>query len=170
MAGLVAVVIDTSGSMEEGFKIEIAKAFVQSLLIRAYQKRNMIALITYSGDGAKIILPFTANLEKALPYLERIPFGGTTPMASGIMTAVKHMEYKLKSGWANIPIMVLITDGTANTPISPGTNIKKELENVCKVVKKYGIISLIVDISKKGSELAKDVADWCEGTYYHHPI
>jgi magnesium chelatase subunit D len=170
MAGLIAVVMDTSGSMEEGIKVEIAKAFVKSLLVRAYEKRNMIALITYSGDEGKIVLPFTSNLEKALPYLEKIPFGSTTPLASGIMLCIKHIEYRLKSGWANIPIMVLITDGTANTPTAPGTDVKKEIKRMCMIVKEEGIISLVVDISKNGAELAKDIADWCEGTYYHQSI
>ena len=170
MAGLIAVVMDTSGSMEEGIKVEIAKAFVKSLLVRAYEKRNMISLITYSGDEGKIVLPFTSNLEKALPYLEKIPFGGTTPLASGIKVCIKHIEYRLKSGWANIPIMVLITDGTANTPTIPGANIKKEIKDMCNVVKEQGIITLVVDISKEGAEIAHDIADWCEGTYYHQPI
>ncbi|MBU2496192.1 MAG: VWA domain-containing protein [Candidatus Omnitrophica bacterium] len=170
MAGLIAVCMDTSGSMEEGIKVEIAKAFVKTLLVRAYEKRNMIALITYSGDEGEIVLPFTSNLEKALPYLEKIPFGGTTPLASGIKLCIEHIEYRLKSGWTNIPIMVLITDGTANTPTVPGTDIKMEIKRMCGIVKEQGIITLVADISKEGAELAHDVADWCEGTYYHHPI
>jgi len=65
---------------------------------------------------------------------------------------------------------VLITDGIANTPIIPGANIKKEIKDMCNVVKEQGIITLVVDISKEGAEIAHDIADWCEGTYYHQPI
>lgn len=170
MAGLVGVVIDTSGSMEDGFKVEIAKAFVRSLLIGAYQKRNMIALITYSGDGATVVLPFTSNLEKALPYLEKIPFGGTTPMASGMRACIEQFEYAMRGGWANIPIMVIVTDGTANTPMLPGQGIRTELKGMCNAVRNNGVVTLVVDISEGGSELARDIAQWCQGSYYHQAV
>ncbi|MFQ6062968.1 MAG: hypothetical protein ACE5J9_07310, partial [Methanosarcinales archaeon] len=82
---LILIDFDASGSMYESKKINITRGAVLALLKDAYQRRDKVALVTYSGRKADLILPFSSSVELAKRYLEKIPFGGTTPLASGLL-------------------------------------------------------------------------------------
>ncbi|MBN2487998.1 MAG: VWA domain-containing protein [Methanosarcinaceae archaeon] len=164
---LINIVFDTSGSMDEQDKIRITTGVVLALLKDAYQRRDRVSLITYSGRSAELVLPFTSSVEAAKRYLENVPFGGTTPMASGLLVSLDVLLRELKKEPSAVPIMVLVTDGTANVPLSIGGNIKREIMQVCSRVSNSKINALVVDISNTGSKLAVEVSHKCNGRYYH---
>jgi len=164
---LINIVFDTSDSMDEKEKIKITTDVVLALLKDAYQRRDRVSLVTYSGRSAELVLPFTSSVESAKRYLEKVPFGGTTPMASGILTGVETILKELKREPSAVPIMILVTDGTANVPLNRGGSIERELLQVCKGVTNYRINMLVVDISRNGSDLAEKLADVACGKYYH---
>ncbi len=164
---LINIVFDTSGSMDEQDKIRITTGVVLALLKDAYQRRDRVSLITYSGRSAELVLPFTSSVEAAKRYLENVPFGGTTPMASGLLVSLDVLLRELKKEPSAVPIMVLVTDGTANVPLYIGGNIKREIMQVCSRVSNSRINALVVDISNTGSKLAVEVSHKCHGRYYH---
>ncbi|NPE28144.1 VWA domain-containing protein [Methanococcoides sp. SA1] len=164
---LINIVFDTSDSMDEKEKIKITTDVVLALLKDAYQRRDRVSLVTYSGRSAELVLPFTSSVESAKRYLEKVPFGGTTPMASGMLTGVQTILQELKREPSAVPIMILVTDGTANVPLNRGGSIERELLQVCKGVTDYRINMLVVDISRNGSDLAEKLADIACGKYYH---
>ncbi|WP_440953343.1 VWA domain-containing protein [Methanococcoides sp. FTZ1] len=164
---LINIVFDTSGSMDESEKIKITTDVVLALLKDAYQRRDRVSLVTYSGRTAGLVLPFTSSVEAAKRYLEAVPFGGTTPMASGMLTGLEALLQELKREPAAVPIMILVTDGTANVPLDLGGNIRRELMQVCKRIADQKVNMLVVDISKSGSELAGELAEVAGGRYYH---
>ncbi|MCM1988068.1 VWA domain-containing protein, partial [Methanococcoides seepicolus] len=151
---LINIVFDTSDSMDEKEKIKITTDVVLALLKDAYQRRDRVSLVTYSGRSAELVLPFTSSVESAKRYLEKVPFGGTTPMVSGILTGVETILQELKREPSAVPIMILVTDGTANVPLNRGGSIERELLQVCKGFNDYRINMLVVDISRNGSDLA----------------
>ncbi|MCM1988049.1 VWA domain-containing protein, partial [Methanococcoides seepicolus] len=164
---LINIVFDTSDSMDEKEKIKITTDVVLALLKDAYQRRDRVSLVTYSGRSAELVLPFTSSVESAKRYLEKVPFGGTTPMVSGILTGVETILQELKREPSAVPIMILVTDGTANVPLNRGGSIERELLQVCKGFNDYRINMLVVDISRNGSDLAQKLADVACGKYYH---
>ncbi|WP_305064662.1 VWA domain-containing protein [Methanococcoides sp.] len=164
---LINIVFDTSDSMDEKEKIKITTDVVLALLKDAYQRRDRVSLVTYSGRSAELVLPFTSSVESAKRYLEKVPFGGTTPMVSGILTGVETILQELKREPSAVPIMILVTDGTANVPLNRGGSIERELLQVCKGFNDYRINMLVVDISRNGSDLAEKLADVACGKYYH---
>lgn len=164
---LINIVFDTSGSMDEKKKIQITTTVVLALLKDAYQRRDRVSLVTYSGRSADLVLPFTSSVEAAKRYLEKVPFGGTTPMASGILMGLNTLLQELKRETSAVPIMILVTDGSANVSLDVGGNIKHELIRVCRQVAHHNINVLIVDISERGSELARSIGEDCGGRYYH---
>ncbi|WP_445474880.1 VWA domain-containing protein [Methanococcoides methylutens] len=164
---LINIVFDTSGSMDESEKISITTDVVLALLKDAYQRRDRVSLVTYSGRSAELVLPFTSSVEAAKRYLEMVPFGGTTPMASGMLTGLETLLQEVKREPAAVPIMILVTDGTANVPMHFGGNIKRELMQVCRRVADLKVNMLVVDISKNGSLLAEGLAEVAGGRYYH---
>jgi magnesium chelatase subunit D len=164
---LINIVFDTSGSMDESEKITITTDVVLALLKDAYQRRDRVSLVTYSGRSAELVLPFTSSVEAAKRYLEMVPFGGTTPMASGMLTGLETLLQEVKREPAAVPIMILVTDGTANVPMHLGGNIKRELIQVCRRVADHKVNMLVVDISNSGSVLAEGLAEVAGGRYYH---
>ncbi|MBN1134562.1 MAG: VWA domain-containing protein [Methanosarcinaceae archaeon] len=164
---LINIVFDTSGSMDEQDKIQITTGVVLALLKDAYQRRDRVSLVTSSGRSAKLVLPFTSSVEAAKRYLENVPFGGTTPMASGLLVSLDVLLRELKKEPSAIPIMVIVTDGTANVPLFIGGNIKREILQVCNHISNSRINVLVVDISDTGSNLAVAVTHKCHGRYYH---
>ncbi|HID27611.1 MAG TPA: VWA domain-containing protein [Methanosarcinales archaeon] len=167
---LILIDFDASGSMDESKKINITRGAVLALLKDAYQRRDKVALVTYSGRKADLILPFSSSVELAKRYLEKIHFGGTTPLASGLLMGFQVLQREIKKEPSAIPILVLVTDGTANVPLEIGGNIERELYQICRYLNKEGINVLVVDISASGSDLARKIADTCAGKYYHPDI
>jgi hypothetical protein len=81
VATLIGIVLDSSFSMEESAKA--TKKVVIELLKDAYQRRDMVALVSCSGRWAEVVLPFTSAVVTAKRHLEKIEYGGTTPLANG---------------------------------------------------------------------------------------
>lgn len=167
IATLINIVMDTSGSMDEMDKVDITRSVIVALLKDAYQRRDKVSLVTYSGRKGEMVLPFTSSVERAKRYMETIPFGGTTPLASGILMGLHALHNEIKKDPSTIPIMVLVTDGKANVPLEVGGNIRRELSMVLKYVLNEGVHVLVVDMSSKGSQLAREISDETGGRYYH---
>lgn len=166
VATLIGVVFDASGSMDNIRKTSVTRNVVLALLQDAYQRRDRVSLVTYAGRSAKVILPFTSSVELARKYIEHIPFGSTTPLASGLKLGMEVLISENKREPSAIPILVLVTDGTANMPLEVSGNIEREIANICRLLKQ-DINVLVVDISEDGSALAEKIAHACEGRYYH---
>jgi len=166
VATLIGVVFDASGSMDNIRKTSVTRNVVLALLRDAYQRRDRVSLVTYAGRSAKVILPFTSSVELARRYIEHIPFGSTTPLASGLKLGMEVLISENKREPSAIPILVLVTDGTANMPLEVSGNIEREISNICRLLKQ-DIKVLVVDISEDGSALAEKIAHACEGRYYH---
>jgi Mg-chelatase subunit ChlD len=167
IATLINIVMDTSGSMDEMDKVDITRSVIVALLKDAYQRRDKVSLVTYSGRKGELILPFTSSVERAKRYLETIPFGGTTPLASGILMGLHSLHNEIKKDPSTIPIMVLVTDGKSNVPLEVGGNIRRELSMVLQYVVNEGIHVLVVDMSSRGSKLASEIAEEVNGRYFH---
>jgi magnesium chelatase subunit D len=167
ISSLINIVFDTSGSMDEQEKVQITTSVVIALLKDAYQRRDRVSLVTYSGRCGELVLPFTSSVEAAKRYLEKVPFGGTTPMASGLLVGLDTLIREVKKEPSAVPIMILVTDGTANSPLHLGGNIRREILQICKMIAHQHINLLVVDISDTGSGLARELAMKAGGNYYH---
>ncbi len=152
--------------MDDIRKTSVTRNVVLALLQDAYQRRDRVSLVTYAGRSAKVILPFTSSVELARKHIEHIPFGSTTPLASGLKLGMEVLISENKREPSAIPILVLVTDGTANMPLEVSGNIEREIANICRLLKQ-DINVLVVDISEDGSALAEKIAHACEGRYYH---
>ncbi|MEA1866060.1 MAG: VWA domain-containing protein [Euryarchaeota archaeon] len=166
VATQICVVFDASGSMDDLRKTSVTKNVVLALLRDAYQRRDRVALITYAGRSAETVLPFTSSVELARRYIEHIPFGSTTPLAAGLKLGMDVLQTENKKEPSAIPILVLITDGTANMPLAVGGNIRREISGVGRLLKQNAKV-LVIDISEEGSDLAESISRMCDGRYYH---
>ena len=109
---LVVLCVDASGSMGAASRMAMAKAAVLGLLTDAYQRRDRVALITFAGDAADIVLRPTASIEIARARMNELPTGGASPIAAALDTVVQ-LVAGATGDQALQPLLVLITDGRA---------------------------------------------------------
>jgi magnesium chelatase subunit D len=137
---LVIVTVDTSGSMGAQRRIDLAKGVVLELLTHAYQQRDRVALITFHGDDADVVLRPTGSIEIARRRLVALPTGGTTPLAAGLSTA--HQLVRSARDQELEPIVVLITDGRATSGgEDPVATARREAEALAR----DGVRAIVVD-------------------------
>jgi Ca-activated chloride channel family protein len=113
----LAIVIDTSGSME-GAKVQAARDSARAVINRLVDG-DMVSIDAFD-DTARVLLAPTmispATRERALATVAELRADGSTNLAEGLRLG----ESQLASAPAGIPVrrMVLISDGRANVGMS----------------------------------------------------
>jgi magnesium chelatase subunit D len=139
---LLILVVDASASMGVEHRMEAVKGAIMSLLLDAYQRRDRVALVTFGGDEATVILRPTGSVEVARSRLVELATGGRTPLAAGIQTAKG-----LATGTSDThrPFLILVSDGRA-TSASTGRDPVAEAMAAAAEVRALGIPSVVLDV------------------------
>jgi magnesium chelatase subunit D len=116
---LILFLVDASGSMAARKRMSVVKGAVLSLLNDAYQRRDKVALISFRGEGARILLPPTSSVELAASRLQDLPTGGRTPLAAGIEKAAEVLKRENLRDRERRPLLVLLTDGRPTAGSDP---------------------------------------------------
>lgn len=95
-------------------RMTAVKGAILSLLIDAYQKRDTVGMIAFRADRAEVVLRPTNSVELAQRQLERLPTGGKTPLADGLLLAEKLLSQQDLRENRVEPLVVLLSDGRAN--------------------------------------------------------
>lgn len=163
VATLIAIVLDSSFSMEES--ADATGKVVIELLRDAYMRRDRVALVSCSGRRAEVVLPFTSAVVTAKRHLEGIEYGGTTPLASGLAGGLSLLEREREREPSATPILVLITDGSANVPLEVAGDAGLEAEEAAVDLRRSGVHLLVVDVGAEVSDLAKRISKAAGGGY-----
>src|SRR6185437_15162123 len=86
-SNLVILLLDTSGSMAARRRSATVTAVALSLLRDSYRRRDRVALLTFRGREATVVVPPTRSVDLATRRLSRLPVGGQTPLAAGLDAA-----------------------------------------------------------------------------------
>jgi magnesium chelatase subunit D len=143
----VVVAVDASGSMGTHQRVEAAAGAVLGLLADAYVRRDRVAMITFRGHAAELVLPPTASVELARARLGDVGTGGVTPLAEGLSAALATARRAATDGWP--PLLVTITDGRA-------TGSAQALERstaVAKEIRQASIDAIVLDAEDGASRL-----------------
>jgi magnesium chelatase subunit D len=116
---LLLFVVDASGSMGARARMEAVKGAVLSLLKDAYQRRDKVAVIAFRGAGAQTLLPATSSVEVAQARLNRLPAGGRTPLAEGLLAARDLLRLERMRDPRRRPLVLVLTDGRATAGPQP---------------------------------------------------
>ena len=134
---LILFLVDASGSMAAKKRMSAVKGAVLSLLGDAYQRRDKVALISFRGETAQVLLPPTSGVELAASRLEDLPTGGRTPLAAGLARAAEVLQREGMRDGERRPLVVLLTDGRATSGPDP--------RGAAAGLRSFGAASFVVD-------------------------
>ena len=162
--------VDASGSMALN-RMRQAKGAVHALLEKAYVNRDRVALMSFRGQGAELLLPPTGSVELLRRAVDQIPTGGGTPLAATLVAALEVAQQARRRGLHNV-VLVLLTDARANIGLKADrAGVEDELRQLALLTAASGLRALVIDTQRsylsQGS--AQKLAAWLGGQYLYLP-
>ncbi|MDA8585499.1 magnesium chelatase subunit D [Rhodobacteraceae bacterium] len=166
---LLIFTVDASGSAAMA-RLAEAKGAVELLLSDAYARRDHVALISFRGTEAEVLLPPTRSLVQTKKRLAALPGGGGTPLASGLSAAMALAQTAAQKGLT--PTIVLLTDGRANIA-KDGTADRvlaaKDAQTAAARILANHIEALVIDTTTRPERALQQLAKTMRATYIPLP-
>ncbi|RZS43402.1 magnesium chelatase subunit D [Herbihabitans rhizosphaerae] len=147
-SNLVLFAVDASGSMAARKRMAAVTGGVISLLRDAYERRDKVGLITFRGGDAELALPPTSSVDIAVTRLRRLPSGGRTPLAAGLLKAHHTLSLERLRDPRRRPLLVVVTDGRATVAASRGGDPVADAERAAALLAADGVASVVVDCER----------------------
>lgn len=161
--------VDASGSAAVS-RLNEAKGAVELLLAEAYAARDHVALVSFRGDNAEVLLPPTRSLVQTKRRLASLPGGGGTPLATGLKNAALLAEQSRSKGLT--PTIVVLTDGRANIALDGSANRVRagdDAVQMAHLIRAQGTQVLMIDMSARPQANLRELAAQCDGQYIALP-
>lgn len=136
-------VIDSSGSHAAQERMRLVKGTVTSLLTDSFRHGDEIAMISFRGTLAQVVLEPTRTPEDALAVLEYLPTGGRTPLAHALTLAQNYIT--------PTTVLILLTDGHANVAVAEGDPWQEALD----LARRIATSALIIDTENSSERLGR---------------
>jgi Mg-chelatase subunit ChlD len=135
-------VVDLSGSML--LNLDAIKEALLNLHRDAYRYRDRVGIVALKDTGAIVIQHPITNLRVVANKLLNLRISGFTPLAAGMIKARAVLKEAKRRDPSTVPVMVIITDGSANVPLqrSLETGEVRQIEEVRIIVREYEDIAV----------------------------
>lgn len=141
--------VDASGSAAFA-RLAEAKGAIELLLAQAYARRDHVALLTFRGAQAELILPPTRSLVQTKRRLAGVPGGGGTPLASALQLALATAAQAKARGLT--PTIAILTDGRGNIALDGSadrTRAEDEARRLARQIRASGTPALVIDVATR---------------------
>jgi len=155
---LTMFIVDASGSSAM-HRLAEAKGAVELLLAECYIRRDQVAVMSFRGSAAELILAPTRSLVKAKRALSGLPGGGGTPLSRAIDESFEVANASMRKGLT--PALVFLTDGRANIAKDGSPGRPKAMEDAqqsARAASYYSFKSLWIDTSPQARDEGKAMA------------
>lgn len=161
-------VVDASGSMGARERMKTVKGVIFKILLAAYQKRDRVGMVAFRKNQAEVLLPVTRSVDFAQKKLASMPTGGKTPLAKGLLKAEDVLDMLYRQDANQDPVMILITDGRATSPLNKGTNPVTDALEEAKRIGRRNIPVAVIDTESGFIKLglAKKLAKAMGASYF----
>ena len=161
-------VVDASGSMGARERMKTVKGVIFKILLDAYQKRDRVGLVAFRKKQAEVLLPITRSVDFAQKKLASMPTGGKTPLAKGLLKAEDVLDMLYRQDPNQDPVVILITDGRATSPLNQGTNPVTDALEEAKRIGRRNIPVAVIDTESGFIKLglAKKLAKAMGASYF----
>ncbi|MDX6631969.1 MAG: magnesium chelatase subunit [Gaiellales bacterium] len=113
---LLCLVVDASGSMGARRRLARVKGALLELLREAYERRDRVAVVSFRGSDAQVLVAPGAPLGAAAEAIRQLPTGGRTPLAAGLGLAEQVIRREAGRDRGRRTIAVILTDGRVEDP------------------------------------------------------
>ncbi|MFQ6068698.1 MAG: VWA domain-containing protein [Candidatus Bathyarchaeia archaeon] len=146
----IIFVLDLSGSMM--LSIDAIKKAILKLHGDAYHYRDRVGIVALKDTGAVVVQHPITNLRVVANKLLGLKISGYTPLATGMLKAWEVLRESKRRAPSTIPVMVIITDGSANVPLirSLETGEVRSIEEKHIIVREYEDLAIhdVLSVSK----------------------
>lgn len=149
---LFILAIDASGSMALN-RINQAKSAASALFKHSYVQRDRVAILTFRGTSAEVLLPPSRSMLRARRALNSLVVGGGTPLSAGLRCSLELAKRARRSDSGEIHLL-LFTDGRANVAASGNGNlsskdrellIDSEIRRAAVELRKQRVLPVVID-------------------------
>ncbi len=166
---LLIFTVDASGSAAMS-RLAEAKGAVELLLAQAYARRDHVALVSYRGSQAELLLSPTRSLVQTKRQLAAIPGGGGTPLAAGLSTAMSLVQTATQKGLT--PTIILLADGRANVALDGTGDRAKATNDAMKIASTIAgtqVEALVIDTTNRPEKTLRQLALRMDAKYIPMP-
>ena len=166
---LLVFAVDASGSAALA-RLAEAKGAVELLLAEAYARRDHVALISFRGTGAEMLLPPTRSLVQTKRRLAELPGGGGTPLAAGLQVALETASAACRRGLS--PVIIVLTDGRSNIALDGTPDRAQAAADASRVAAQIagdGIDTIVIDTGRRPEPALANLALSLRGHYASLP-
>ena len=166
---LTMFIVDASGSSAM-HRLAEAKGAVELLLAECYVRRDQVAVMSFRGSVAELVLAPTRSLVKAKRALSGLPGGGGTPLSRAIDESFEVASASMRKGLT--PALVFLTDGRANIAKDGSPGRPKAMEDAqqsARAASHYSFKSLWIDTSPQARDEGKALAAMLGSMYLPLP-
>ena len=143
-------VVDLSGSML--LNMDAVKEALLKLHGEAYRYRDRVGIVALKDKSAVVVQHPITNLRVVANKLSKLHVSGFTPLAAGMLKAWEVLKEAKRRDPSTVPLMVIITDGSANVPLrrSLETGEVRQIEEVRIIVREYEDVAVrdVMSVSK----------------------
>ncbi len=170
--------LDASGSMALN-RIRQAKGALLKLLKKSYVARDRVAIVSFRGEGADVLLGPSQSITRARNVLDSLPVGGATPLSAGLHASLQ-IASRASQRCAQKIVLLLFTDGRANVPMrgahvtsrdERSVRIDEEIVELGCALRKAGVSVVLVDTNSKlvKNHEAENLAEKLQAKYIQLP-
>lgn len=119
-ARLHLIVLDNSGSMRQGGRLGLAKAYAARLVDDATRVGDQVAIMHFGGQGVQVLKAPGPARRAAIARIQALGGGGGTPIASCMQAAQALLHhYRLRHGPSQRTLWLLTDGRSTERPIAP---------------------------------------------------
>lgn len=166
---LTLFVLDASGS-NAMHRMAECKGAVELWLAECYVRRDQVAVVTFRGRHAELVVPPTRSLVRAKRSLAALAAGGPTPLSHGLELAGSLALQLRRRGLSTQ--LVILTDGHANVARDGSIGRVRAEEDARKVARRLGsegLNCLLVDSAPRPQDAARAIAGALQARYLPLP-